>query len=40
MVPTTNHFSYGIMVECVNIYITRVVYQVVLDKWVDSTNSN
>ncbi len=36
MVPTINDVNLGIMMDCVN--ITKVVYQVVLNKWVDSTN--
>jgi hypothetical protein len=37
MVPNTNHVSHGIIMECAN--IINVVYQAVLDKWVDSTNT-
>ncbi len=37
MAPTINHVNLGIIMECAN--ITKLVYQVVLDKWVDSTNN-
>ncbi len=36
VVLATNHVNHGIIMECAN--ITKVVYQVVLNKWVDSTS--
>ncbi len=37
MVQTINHVNLGIIMDCVN--MTKVVYQMVLNKWVDSTNT-